>query len=62
MKAYKVVTETPMTYRKTYYIEAHDEEDIRNQLDIRMKANPLDFTDTQDYKIGEYELEEIDIR
>lgn len=62
MKAYKVVTKTPVIYERTFVLIAEDEEDIRNQLDTRMKSCPYDFSDTNNFKVGEYDLENIEVR
>lgn len=60
MKLYKVVTHTHVVYKKTDYIEGHDEEDIKNKLDSEMKTNPWSFTDTPFFEIEDYELEEVE--
>ncbi|WP_436883706.1 hypothetical protein [Mammaliicoccus sciuri] len=62
MRAYKVVTKTPVIYERTFDLIAEDEEDIRNQLDTRMKSCPYDFSDTNDFEVGEYDLENIEVR
>ncbi|MEX5937672.1 hypothetical protein [Mammaliicoccus sciuri] len=62
MKAYKVVTKTPVVFERTFDLIAEDEEDIRNQLDTRMKSCPYDFSDTNNFEVGEYDLENIEVR
>lgn len=62
MRAYKVVTKTPVIYERTFDLIAENEEDIRNQLDTRMKSCPYDFSDTNDFEVGEYDLENIEVR
>ncbi|MEB7782265.1 hypothetical protein ACLIJS_07590 [Mammaliicoccus sciuri] len=62
MRAYRVVTKTPVVFERTFEIVAEDEEDIRNQLDTRMKSCPYDFSDTNNFEVGEYDLENIEVR
>ncbi|KTT85994.1 hypothetical protein RSA37_01300 [Mammaliicoccus sciuri] len=62
MKAYRVVTKTPVVFERTFEIVAEDEEDIRNQLDIRMKSCPYDFSDTNRFEVKDYELEELELK
>ena len=62
MKAYKVVTKTPVVFERTFDLIAEDEEDIRNQLDTRMKSCPYDFSDTNNFEVGEYDIENIEVR
>ncbi|MEX5936843.1 hypothetical protein [Mammaliicoccus sciuri] len=62
MRAYRVVTKTPVIYERTFDLIAEDEEDIRNQLDTRMKSCPYDFSDTNNFEVGEYDLENIEVR
>lgn len=62
MEAYKVVTKTPVVFERTFDLIAEDEEDIRNQLDTRMKSCPYDFSDTNNFEVGEYDLENIEVR
>lgn len=62
MRVYKVVTKTPVVFERTFDLIAEDEEDIRNQLDTRMKSCPYDFSDTNTFEVGEYELENIEVR
>ncbi|MEX6014801.1 hypothetical protein [Mammaliicoccus sciuri] len=62
MRAYRVVTKTPIIYERTFDLIAEDEEDIRNQLDTRMKSCPYDFSDTNNFEVGEYDLENIEVR
>lgn len=61
MKLFKVITHTPVTFVQIHYIQADNEEGIRNELDKIMKSDPLAFTETHDYTIGEYELEDLEL-
>ncbi|WP_204254343.1 hypothetical protein [Mammaliicoccus sciuri] len=62
MRVYRVVTRTSVIYERTFDLIAEDEEDIRNQLDTRMKSCPYDFSDTNNFEVGEYDLENIEVR
>lgn len=61
MKLFKVVTHTPVTFIQTHFIHSNSEEDIRNELDKKMKSDPSTFIDTHDYTVGEYELEDLEL-
>lgn len=62
MKLYKVVTHTPVTFVQTHYIYADDEEGIRQDLDKNMKSDPSIFIESHNYTIGDYELEDVELK
>lgn len=44
------------------YIHVDDEEDIRNELDKNMKSDPSTFIESHNYTIGDYELEDVELK
>lgn len=62
MKLYKVVTHTPVTFVQTHFIHGDDEEGIRQELDKIIKSDPLLFIETHNFTIGDYELEDVELK